>query len=607
MRSFVVGVTLSAFLCITCGPTPHAAAQGMSGMDMADGTPPEKLPPPIVIAGLGNSALTITTASPEAQRWFTQGLNELHDFWDYESSRAFEQSVRVDPNCAMCYWGLYKAIAFRGLNDDWAHTALTQAEKLSKHITPAEKLYIAAAKEEEKEALAAKKKNNTAPKQNSWTVTGVAAPHIDSKETKVLRKLVAQNPDDTQAKIFLAESLIDGFTKQAVPKPGTAEAQSILAAILVAHPDDSAANHYWIHAQEPGQHPEAALPSARKLGSLSPASGHMVHMPGHIFYRTGDYESGRTSFEGCVSVEEAYMRAQNVSVDDNWNYVHNLMYLIADLLEAGRLDEATAMSAKLNGARGGRITTLYKGTPRDGMTRLDPLLPVAVRSANWARATELLEASKPPADLPNLVTLRTELLDYTRGMAALDKGDTTAAAAFSKSLDASVAAKPPVSKHPDPPMNMPGMPVSKDVLAVPVHSFMDVAALELHAALLMAQNKPDADSDAAFTKATTAESALGYREPPYYIRPVSETRGDALMRAHRYADAKKAYQAALVERPNSGFPLYGIAQADVAAGDKAAASADFAALLTAWQHADPTLPQITAAKAWSAQSTVAAK
>ena len=607
MRNIFARLTLSAILCATVAATPPAIAQGMSGMPgMGEGTPPEKLPPPLAIAGLGNSSLTISTSSPEAQRWFNQGLNELHDFWDYESSRAFEQSIRVDPNCAMCYWGLYKAVAFRGLNDDWAHTALMQAEKLAKHAPPAEKLYIAAAKEEEKEALAAKKKNNNAPKQNSWLVTGVAEPHIDSKETKVLRKLAAQYPDDIQAKIFLAESLIDGFDRQAVPKPGTAEAQSILAAILSAHPDDSAANHYWIHAQEPGQHPEAALPSARKLGSLAPASGHMVHMPGHIFYRTGDYESGRVSFEGCVSVEEAYMKAQNVSVDDNWNYVHNLMYLIADLLEAGRLDEATAMSARLNGARGGRITTLYRQSPRDGMARLDPLLPVTVRSANWTRATELLDASKPPADLPNLVTLRAELLDYTRGMAALDKGDTTAAAAFSKSLDSSVAAKPHSAA---PPMNMPGMTVSKDALAVPIHSFMDVAALELHAALLMAQSnsdRPDAGSDAAFLKATDAERALGYREPPYYIRPVGETRGDALMRAHRYADAKKAYQAALVERPNSGFPLYGIAQADIAAGDKAAASADYAALLAAWKTADATLPQIAAAKAWAAQSLSAA-
>jgi tetratricopeptide (TPR) repeat protein len=595
MRSVLAVLTLCTFLAGARG----ASAQGMSGMPgMDEATPPEKLPPPLVIAGLGNSSLAITTSSPEAQKWFTQGLNSLHDFWDYESSRAFQQSIRVDPNCAMCYWGLYKAEAFRGENDDYAAAALKQAEKLAKNVTPAEKLYIQAAKEEEKETLA-EGKQSKAPKQDAWTVAGVAAPHIDSKATKTLRKLVAQYPDDTQAKIFLAESLIDGFDKQAAPKPGTAEAQAILAAILAAHPDDSAANHYWIHAQEPGQHPEAALPSARKLGSLAPASGHMVHMPGHIFYRTGDYESARVSFEGCVSVEEAYMKAQNVAVDDNWNYVHNLMYLIADLLEAGRLDEATAMSAKLNGARGGRITTLYRRTPRDGMTRLDPLLPVAMRSADWTRATELLEASKPPADLKNLVQMRAELLDYTRGMAALAANDTASAEKFSKSLDANVAAKPV-----DPPMNMPGMMVSKDVLAVPVHSFMDVAAMELRAALLMAQGKTT-DADAAFVKATEAEFALGYREPPYYIRPVGETRGDALMRAKRYADAKKAYQAALVERPNSGFPLYGIAQADVAAGDKTAANADFSALLNAWKNADPTLPQIAAAKAWLAPQSTA--
>ena len=210
--------------------------------------------------------------------------------------------------------------------------------------------------------------------------------------------------------------MTDGFDKDAKPKPGQVEAQAILAAILAAHPDDSAANHYWIHAQEPGLHPEAALDSARKLGPLTPASGHMVHMPGHIFYRTGDYETGRVSFENSMHVDEAYMHAQNVSVDDDWNYVHNLMYLIADLLEAGRLDEATAISAKLNAARGGRSTTLYRNSTRDGMTRLDPLLPVALRGADWAHATELLEHSSPPAELKTLTALKASLLDYTRGM-----------------------------------------------------------------------------------------------------------------------------------------------------------------------------------------------
>jgi tetratricopeptide (TPR) repeat protein len=566
----------------------------MPGME--ESTPPEKLPPPLKMTGFGNSSLAITTSSEEGRMWFTQGLNLLHDFWDYESARAFEQSIRVDPNCAMCYWGLYKAEVFRGNSDEYAAAALKQAEKLAKHTTPAEKLYIKAAKEEFKLSQAAK---NTAAKPHgkTRTVAGEATPHVDSKETRVLRKLVAHNPGDPQAKIFLAESVLDGFTRDGKPKPGTAEAQTILAAIIAAHPDDSAANHYWIHAQEPGVHPEAALESARKLGALAPASGHMVHMPGHIFYRTGDYESARASFENSAKVDETYMRTQNVAVGDDWNYVHNMMYLIADLLESGRLQEATDFSGKLNTARGNALTTLYRQSTRDGMTRLDPLLPVALRSADWARATQLLEASHPPPELKNLTSLRSNLLDYTRGMAALTAGDTASAAAFSQSLDADVAVKPV-----DPPMSMPGMRVSKDVLAVPVHSFLDVAALELHAAVLMQQGKT-ADADAAFVKATDAERALGYREPPYYIRPVNETHGDALMRAKRYADARKAYQAALEERPNSGFPLYGIAQADAAAGETAAARADFNAFLTAWRNADPGLSQVAAAKAWLAESS----
>jgi tetratricopeptide (TPR) repeat protein len=597
MRIGIAGVSFFAVLvCVPWTLAQQASCKGMAGMPgMAEVPPPERLPSPIAIAGLGNSSIAITTSSAEARMWFTQGLNELHDFWDYESSRAFEQSVRVDPNCAMCFWGLYEAESFRGENDAWAAAALKLAQKLSRHGTPAEKLYIDAAKQKQKKNIADKKKGNQ-KRSDAWSVAGEAKPHVDSKETKVLRKLVARSPDDVQAKIFLAESLVDGFDKDAKPKPGTAEGQAILAAILATHPGDSAANHYWIHAQEPGLHPEAALDSARKLGSLAPASGHMVHMPGHIFYRTGDYEAARVSFENSTHVDEAYMQAQGVSVDDDWNYVHNLMYLIADLLEAGRMEEATAMSGKLNAARGGRVTTLYRFSTRDGMTRLDPLLPVEMRSANWTRATELLEASKPPAELKNLTALRASLLDYTRGMAALDKGDRTAAARFSKSLDESVAAKPAEV----PMAAMPGMPPSKDAMAVPVHSFLDVAAMELRAAVLMAQGA--ADADAAFLKATAAERALGYREPPYYIRPVAETRGDSLMRAKRFADAKKAYQAALVERPNSGFPLYGIAQADVAAGDKVAADADFQTLLNAWKSADAAMPQMVAARAWSAHA-----
>ncbi len=550
---------------------------------------PEKLPLPLYMTGIGNGHLQISTSSPEAQIWFDQGLNLLNDFWDYESSRAFEQAIRLDPNCAMCYWGLYHAESFHDEDETWSTDALKHAEKLSKHATPQEKLYIAAGWEEEK----ARKQKVPSHDDESMTIA-----HIDSKQTRILRKLIALSPDDTEARILLAESLMDEFDKNSQPNPGTSEGQAILKATLAQHPDDSATNHYWIHAVEPGLAPADALASARKLGALAPASGHMVHMPGHIFYRTGDYESARNSFLTSMRVDVDYMSAQHVAVDNDWNYVHNLMYLIADLLEAGRIQEATAISNKLNAARGMSDATLYRHSTRDGITRLDPELPVALRSADWPRATELLRHSNPAPNLENLIALRASLLDYTQGLQALQAGDAASAEKYSEDMDKLMLSKPssPEAKM----VSMPGMPTSKDAVAAPLHSFLNVAALELQGSILMVRDKIE-EADATFNKAMEAEKHLGYHEPPNYIRPVGETRGDALMRAHWYNAAKQAYEAALEERPNSGYPLFGIAQAEAAENKTAAATDAYQRLLTAWAKADPDLPQLTTAHAWLVQ------
>jgi tetratricopeptide (TPR) repeat protein len=550
--------------------------------------PPEQLPSPVRMTGIGNSSMKIR-ASEEAQAWFNQGLNLLHDFWDYEAARAFEQAVRTDPKCAMCYWGLYQAEVFGSADVPAGQRALDRAVALKKHVRKAERLYIEAAVAEHKAALDAMGPT-VLPKK---TVVSKDAPHVDSAETKLYRRLVALEPRDVQASIFLAESLRDGFDEKGEPRAGTAEAQRILQSILKEHPNDSAANHYWIHAVEAGNRPELALASAKKLGMLTPASGHMVHMPGHIFYRTGDYESAREAFLASMHVDEEYMRTQKVGVADDWNYVHNLMYLIADEMEAGRFHEAMQISKKLRDARGDVGPTLYRQTPRDGLTRISVELPVLLRAGAWTSAAERLERGSQDAALKNLEELRVSMLDYVRGMEALDRHDVKFAEARSDALDAAVKQKPAEDAKD---MQL-GMSMSKDAMAKPVYSYLDVAAMELRGSVLLAQGQAE-QSGAMFAKATEAERDLGYREPPFYIRPVEEARGDALLRARRYDEAKQAYEAALKQRPESGFALYGVAQADAGARRTAEATKDYAHLLNAWANADADLPQLKGARAW---------
>ncbi|HTF72361.1 MAG TPA: hypothetical protein VK638_57810, partial [Edaphobacter sp.] len=116
---------------------------------------PESLPPPVKMIGIGNSSIKITAADEDAKAWFIQGLNLLHDFWDYEAARAFEQAVRSDPKCAMCYWGLYQAAAFRSQGSKWGQAALDHAVALKGHASKAEKLYIEAAVAGNKRSLEA--------------------------------------------------------------------------------------------------------------------------------------------------------------------------------------------------------------------------------------------------------------------------------------------------------------------------------------------------------------------------------------------------------------------------------------------------------------------
>lgn len=572
----------------TAAPQMNMPGHDM-GMPMREVPPPANLPPPLKMTGIGNSHLAIT-ATPEAQIWFDQGLNLLHDFWDYESERAFEQSIRTDPRCAMCYWGLYQALMFRQSTETaYSEQALASAVKLKDHAGKAEHLYIEAA---------------TAANDAAKAAGGEDRPS-NEKETAVWRQLVKKYPNDLQAKIFLSNNLRDGYDDAGEPKKGTKESMAILQEVLRTAPNDSAANHYWIHAVEASARPEQALGSAIVLASLAPASGHMVHMPGHIFYRVGDYSQAEHWFAESTAVDEKYMRDQHVDVDDDWNYVHNLMYGIANLMEEGKLKQATTLSGKLSGARGELKATLYVGSPRDGYARLDPSLPVALRTGDWAEVLKMLETAKPADKLENLKFLAGQLKEFATGMQSIQIGDLAAAQAASIRLDAELWDMSQTLKDtPKKNKEMPTTPVMNAVMpdaqARPLLSSLSIMSLELRAAIL-AEQKRLPEAKILFARAAREEKSLGYREPPTYIRPVGEAEGLALMRAGDYSDAHKAYEAALVERPKSGFPLFGMARCSEAAGDKATAGKEYAEFADAWKDGNPDLPQTAHAREYMAE------
>jgi len=407
---------VSLFLASALLAPAIAAAQAMPpmpGMHMFES--PDQLPVPIRMSGIGNSHIEIK-ATFEAQAWFDQGLSLLHDFWDYESAKAFEQGIRVDPNCAMCYWGLAQAMEFRGEQDKiYADQALQQAAKLERHASATDRLYIEA-------ALAGSREKG--------------GDHTAS--IAIYRKLVKKEPHDLEARIFLANAVEDGFDDKGEPKPGEKEKIAILESVLRDAPNDSAANHYWIHAMEPSNHPERAIPSAALLASLAPTSGHMVHMPGHIYYRVGDYSSADRWFTASTEADERYLREQHVSVDDDWNYVHNMMYAIANQMEQGRLTAANALSDHLAAAHGQLEASLYIWSARDQLSRVSLRLPVALRTADWPTVLTLLDAANlPDADnTANLRFLRDELRSFATGMAALDRGNLSTAKTASAEMDA---------------------------------------------------------------------------------------------------------------------------------------------------------------------------
>jgi tetratricopeptide (TPR) repeat protein len=519
--------------------------------------------PPARITGIGDSHLAITTKSPKAQAFFDQGLNLLHCFWDFEAYRAFKEAARLDPGAAMSYWGIAEAVTDYSAMKDTKTAALDKAKALLEKVSDHEQYYI--------RAQQAQQDDDDGPQNYR----------------EEMEALIDKYPDDIDAKLFLAIHSSYGYGKKdGKPQDNTIYARMLLNDVLASHPNSAAAHHYRIHLLEASTHPQDALADADILTKLAPGSGHMVHMPGHIYYRLGDYDRARQSFLESMKVDADYIQREKVGPLDDWNYAHNLSYLIANDAESGRLREALEMAGRLEKLPANPF--LAKGSPIHVLTVGGSAARLNIRFGNWQAVVDhpIDLGLDPSAAGAAAVSYRDGVLAYARGMLALSRKDLATAARESDALDA-------ISwrLHAESDSDEDGKPGQ-------VLDLLEMLSLDLRGNLRSAQGMHD-EGIGLLEKALDKEKEVGYGEPPQYGRPELESLGYAYIRAGKWDQARKAFQDEMITRPASGHALYGIAQSYELAGDKKAAAKAYVEFLNAWKNADPDLPMVEHAKSQS--------
>jgi tetratricopeptide (TPR) repeat protein len=523
------------------------------------------MPAPPRVTGIGDSHLTITTKSEKAQAYFDQGLNLLHCFWDFEAYRAFKEAAHLDPNAAMAWWGIVEAVSDFPAMDDIKKSALEKAKALQDKASDHEQYYIRAQQSQQED-------------------------EGDQDYRREMEALIDKYPTDIDARLFLGIHLGSGYAKKdGRPRDTTVYAVMLVDSVLGTHPASAAAHHYRVHLLEASPHPQDARPNADALSKLAPGSGHMVHMPGHIYYRLGEYDRARQSFLDSMKVDEDYMRREKVGTLDDWNYAHNLSYLIASDAESGRLREALEMAARLDKVPANPF--LAKGTPAHVTTVGGTTARLNIRFGIWQAVVDHpidlgLDTDAAGVSAP---AYRDGILAYAKGMLALSRKDLENAARWSDALDA-VSWRLHADGSNDDKKDTHDHDQPDQVLRL-----LETASLDLRGNLKSAQGNT-AEAIAIFQKAVDKEKDVGYGEPPQYGRPELESLGYAYIRAGKWELARKAFQDEMITRPASGHALYGIAQSYELSGDKKAASRAYEEFLAVWKSADPNLPMVEHAK-----------
>jgi len=519
MRSLTAGLTLASLLVGgTLAAQEHHSAQA----------PATSKKPDLGMTAVGRQHHAIHTSSTGAQQYFDQGLTFIYGFNHEEAARAFQEAAKLDPASPMPLWGVAFAVGpnynldVDAKREKLAFDTMQRALKLAENAPQNEKDYVA--------ALAVRYSGDEKPDYKKLS-RGFA---------DAMRALSQKYPDDLDAATLYAESLMDLtpwhlWTHDGQPTENTEEIIRILESVLARDPNNAGANHYYIHAVEASGAPQRALPSAQRLETMVPQAGHLVHMPAHIYIRTGDYDTAVKTNVSAVKADRKYAAEaqQTGSIYDLMYHSHNEHFIAMAASMAGRYAEARAAAA----AMAKRIESHAQA-----MIMLDGFIaaPVWV-DARFNKWDAILGRSEPPAMLMPTTHL---FWTYSRTLAFAARGDfekaSTARAAFEKE----VSALPP-----DAPFAPYGLNVARDVF--------DVASHVLDARLAAARGNSSEAID-HWREAIEAQDQLNYSEPADWYYPVRESLGAALFSAGRAKEAELVFRDDLHRNPRNPRSLFGL-------------------------------------------------
>ncbi|WP_204273692.1 tetratricopeptide repeat protein [Draconibacterium mangrovi] len=483
---------------------------------------------------LGNYSYPITTKNELVQRYFDQGLILAYAFNHAEAARSFYYAAKLDPNCAMAYWGYayvlgpnYNTAGYmESKNYPPASNAIQKAVALADKVTPKEQALILAMAERYTKAVPI----DRAP--------------LDKAFAEAMKTVFETFPEDADIGTLYAESLMnlhpwDLYNADGTPKSWTTEIEEVLEKIIAQNPLHPGAHHLYIHAVESSNTPERGIPSAKVFDDgLVPGAGHLVHMPSHIYIRTGHYHKGTVANINAVASDSSYTTACHAQgVYPLTYYPHNYHFMAATATLEGNSYWGILASEKL----GEMVSIQLMKEPGWGTLQHYYTIPyyVYVKFGKWDKILTL------PDETPSL-SYPSAVRSYARGMAFLAKQDVAGA---QKELDNLEILAQDESL--------------KDLTIWDINSTYELVQIAHHVlkAEILATQKDYSQSVKLLTEAITIEDALNYNEPPDWFFSVRHHLGAVQIEAENYRDAIETYREDLANFPRNGWAFHGLKRA----------------------------------------------